>query len=76
MLKYMLNVFVNDFKFENDRVACTRDADCSWEYACQRGKCVLPCSTFICGKNAICINVHHSAICSCKEGYAGINFEI
>lgn len=55
------------------RPECVISTECPTNKACIREKCEDPCKN-ICGTNAECKVVAHSAYCSCKSGFEGDAF--
>lgn len=55
------------------RPECLVSEECPQDLACIKEKCRNPC-TDICGENAECHVVAHSAYCSCRPGYQGDAF--
>ncbi|CAH0390731.1 unnamed protein product [Bemisia tabaci] len=50
---------------------CTRDNDCSYGLGCNRQRCVNPCTTKVCSRNAFCHVEGHKPICRCPPGFSG-----
>lgn len=48
---------------------CRRNQDCADTLACERGTCVSPCSSLLCGPNAYCEPEKHAAWCRCRVGF-------
>lgn len=55
------------------RPECVVSSECSQDKACINEKCKNPC-TNVCGTNAQCHVVAHSAYCNCLTGYQGDAF--
>ncbi|KAI4480699.1 hypothetical protein M0802_014155, partial [Mischocyttarus mexicanus] len=55
------------------RPECVQNPDCLLDKACVRNKCSDPCSE-ACGKNAQCIVINHTPMCSCPDGMSGNAF--
>uniref|UniRef100_A0A2M4DS15 Putative nidogen n=1 Tax=Anopheles darlingi TaxID=43151 RepID=A0A2M4DS15_ANODA len=48
---------------------CRRHEDCAETLACERGTCVSPCASLLCGVNAFCEPEKHAAWCRCRAGF-------
>uniref|UniRef100_A0A182M1U8 EGF-like domain-containing protein n=1 Tax=Anopheles culicifacies TaxID=139723 RepID=A0A182M1U8_9DIPT len=48
---------------------CRRNEDCADTLACERGTCVSPCASLLCGTNAFCEPEKHAAWCRCRAGF-------
>lgn len=57
----------------NCRPECASNAECANHLACIRNKCVDPCPG-VCGANAECRVVSHTAMCVCISGHVGDPF--
>lgn len=57
----------------NCRPECVTNSECSHEKACINQKCVDPCPG-LCGQNAQCRVISHTAMCLCVPGYTGDPF--
>lgn len=55
------------------RPECVVSSECPSNKACINQKCVDPCPG-PCGQNANCQTIHHSPICSCRNGFTGDAF--
>lgn len=53
------------------RPECTSDDQCQSNMACLNLKCIDPCHTNTCDKNAQCIVQNHRFSCYCLEGFSG-----
>lgn len=58
----------------NCRPECVVSSECPQNKACLNQKCVNPCTSDACAKNAICKVVNHNPICSCSHGFTGDPF--
>ena len=50
---------------------CRSNADCPLTQACDKNKCIDPCTISQCGVNAICVTQSHKPFCSCPPGMTG-----
>lgn len=57
----------------NCRPECISNAECANHLACVNRKCKDPCPG-LCGQNAECRVISHSAMCVCHQGYDGDPF--
>ncbi|KAK1134103.1 hypothetical protein K0M31_011885 [Melipona bicolor] len=55
------------------RPECVQNPDCPLDRACNRNKCFDPC-TGVCGRNAECVVINHTPMCSCPDGMSGNAF--
>lgn len=53
---------------------CVTNSDCASNEACINRKCTSPCNKDVCGINAECEVLEHSAVCKCITGYVGDAF--
>lgn len=58
----------------NCRPECVSNSECANNLACINRHCKDPCANQICGQNAECHVVSHTAICECSNGYVGDPF--
>lgn len=56
------------------RPECVSNSDCANDLACINRRCQNPCVPNICGLNAACHVVSHSAICECVPEFYGDPF--
>jgi len=56
------------------RPECTVNSDCPSDRACINKKCQNPCAGNICGVNAECKVIDHTASCECPSGFNGDAF--
>lgn len=57
----------------NCRPECVTNSECSSNNVCRNNRCVDPCPG-LCGNNALCRVISHSAMCYCENEYAGDPF--
>lgn len=50
---------------------CFTDLDCPDTALCREAKCRNPCEDNVCGTNALCTVVGHSAVCECEPSSKG-----
>lgn len=58
----------------NCRPECQSSADCADHMACVNQRCKSPCSSEMCGENAVCRGRMHTAVCECPSNYIGDAF--
>lgn len=49
--------------------SCYINQECQQHEKCLNRKCVDPCNTRLCGKNAYCVTEYHTTSCQCNYGY-------
>lgn len=57
----------------NCRPECVTNSECPSNKACINQKCQDPCPG-VCGQNALCNVISHTAMCTCSPGYTGDPF--